>query len=154
MSVMVVNESSLKTITVFLIKSLGFEENPGNYIKFSVFLPEKEYPKLYELLKRCNKEFQTVTKFLSVWNCKAYANRYPDQDFDLEAEAELIERFNDHWYRVYANIKPIQIHKTLSCYLYQVETESSILKELKNILREYGNWLLGHTGSWSEAKWE
>lgn len=155
MSVKVLNEKSLQLITVFLIKSLGFEDGPSKPNFFSVWQPEDHYPKLHKLLTNCNDQYHIVTKQLSVWNCKSYAGRYPDQDISVTEEAEWIGTIDAQWFFNYAGIKPFQIHKTLYCYLYQIENDNSeIMKELEKLCTKYGEWILKQTDEWKNAKWE
>jgi len=163
MSVFIVPESTNRIITVFLMKALGFSEYDGNGIdSFKIYDVEGEYPELYKLLKSCreNKVFHIVALNLLRWNHNSYGTRYAhnsDALADLADEkiSNSIGFFGEHWYKEFRGTLPVQVHKSLCCYLYQIEqNNSAIMNELRKIQVEYGNFLIEKTPEWSAAKWQ
>lgn len=155
MSVKVLDQKSLKLITVFLIESFD-PEVIGDYRPFKVFWPEKNYPILCSMLKRYRKNggYFKIAQKLSIWNCRSYAKKYPQEVFLITEEARFFTEVPPQWYHVYYRISSVQIHKTLSCYLYQINDDITIIQELNKLCVEYGEWLLKQTPEWGIAKWE
>lgn len=155
MSVKVLNHSSLKLITVLLIESFD-PKVIGGHRPFKAFWPEKNYPILYSMLKRYRKNggYFKITRKLSIWNCRSYAKRYPNQGISITEEAKFFTEVPPQWYHVYYRISSIQIYKTFRCYLYQIEEDFPLIQELNKFCTDYGEWLLRQTDEWEMAKWE
>lgn len=163
MSVFIVSESTNKLITVLLVKALGFEENPGNeFNTFQVYDPEEKYPKLHKLLESCkeNQVFHIVALNLVNWNHNSYGTRYAHNneamdDLAIEKKIGTMGFYGYPWEIEFNKTSKVQVHKSLCCYLYQIEqNDSAIMNELRAFQVEYGNWLIEKTPEWSEAKWQ
>ena len=155
MSVQMLSNNTMKTLTVFLIES--FDDNHINSKpKFRAY--GEDYPVISQMMVDLRKENQLhmLASILYMGNMKSFSTRYREE---LKASdnpfAELI-RIPDEWYYRASEVHIVQKHKSLACYLYQVDEglEPAFKEELHKLLHDYGNWLLEDSDEWKMTKWE
>jgi len=154
MSVMMLSEKSIKNISIFLIETFN-PERITQRSHFQLWNAEDDYPELYKFMKGCrvSDEQGNIPWLLYDMNETAYVERYKDEKKDSILFSDL-KRIPTQWFFDFANVTDIQMHKTFSCYLYQIERESAFIKELEKLNAEFGNWITGQSKEWNEAKWE
>jgi len=159
MSVQVTSENSIKTISIFLIKA--FDPDPiGDFSKrhFRSFNPREDYPILWNLLRllRTKSNLYKLSKSLYCWNNLSYLKRYPLEPDDSKFTPfdKRDTRIPRQWYYDYFKKAPIQVYMNLQFYLYQIEGNTKLMKELNRLLIAYGNHLIKQTSEYKALKWE